>query len=115
MKNGIVTQRTYLLFGNPIGEFNPLPSETVPNMTMSIQEIMAKYVRGENITVFEPVYNDDPLFDGIEKMDQLERLELAQHLKIGVDNFREQFKQQTKSVSEKKKTVPPKEEVIKVE
>lgn len=69
-------------FEHPVG-----PSKTVPGMTLSIQELLKRYVRGENVTVFEPQFTDDPEFDGIENMSTMDRLEAADNIKRGIFDF----------------------------
>lgn len=80
MKNRIVTHHTFQFEGwsNPVGEFNDSPSKTVPGQSLSLKELIARYVRGENVKVFTPVFTDsDSIPDQLEYLDPLERLELA--------------------------------------
>lgn len=56
-------------------ETSKLPSKTVPNMTLSIKELVERYIRGENVTVFEAQYTgEDELIDttGMSEMDMLD-------------------------------------------
>jgi len=66
------------------GEVNNLPSLTVPDQTLSLRELVARFTRGQNVATFEPVFDDDAdsdlwlpdtnrmTFD--EKIDYLENL-----------------------------------------
>ena len=64
-----------------IGEENTAPSKTVPGMTLSLQELLKKYVRGENVTTFEPVFDSDSDLPDVSKLDALERLDMARNLR----------------------------------
>ena len=35
------------------------PSKTVPGQDMPIRELVDRYVRGQNVETFKPVYSDD--------------------------------------------------------
>lgn len=62
------------------------PSQTVPGMVMSLSEMLARYVRGEQVTVFTPVYaGNDELMPDVERMDAMDRLDLARSLRSSID------------------------------
>lgn len=64
----------YLEQGNPSGENFTLPSQTIPGMVPTLRELLEKYVRGENVTQFNPIYDDNPLIpDNFERLDFAER------------------------------------------
>lgn len=65
------------------------PSLTVPDMSIPLEVLVKRYTRGEQVTTFQPVYTDDPSFDNIEKMDPIERLEAAKHLKTSIQRHRD--------------------------
>lgn len=76
-----------------LGEVNNSPSLTVPNMTLSLEDLIKRYVRGDDVTVFEGVFTgDDDLFDGVERMDSLDRLDLARHLDTTISDIRSRRK-----------------------
>lgn len=71
----------------PHGEINDLPSETVPDMTMSLGEILKRYTRGGEVATFTPVYQNHDDFDEnpeFEKMDATEKLQMALDLKMAI-------------------------------
>lgn len=75
---------------NPIGEENRSPSMTVPNQTLSLQELLKRYVRGQDVTVMPGVYHgEDHDMPDIEHMDAVERLELAQKIRGGIESAQE--------------------------
>jgi hypothetical protein len=73
-------------FGNHAGERNVLPSLTVPGMTLSLRELLDKYVRGENVSMFEPIYSDDgSIPDDLERLSPTERIDMAREIRAGID------------------------------
>jgi len=93
MKRFVVNHRTYLDgHGNPSAEdVTGQVSMTVPGMTLSLKELLARYVRGEHVNVLQPQFSDDPdIPDGLERMSEMDRLDLARDLKDGIS--REQKK-----------------------
>lgn len=59
-----------------------LPSLTVPNMTLSLHDLLLRYVRGENVQTFQPSYVDDlDVPATLERWDASDRLLHAQSLK----------------------------------
>jgi len=72
-----------------IGEVNTLPSCTIPDQALSIKEMLARYVRGQSVETFTPVYTDNEFIpDNLERMDVFERAELAKQLKDATGNAR---------------------------
>lgn len=68
------------------GEVFTLPSKTVPNMTLSLKELLERYVRGQDVSIFEGSYDaDDGDMPDVSRMDQLEKLELARSIKQSID------------------------------
>jgi len=70
------TLAAYGQLNNP-AEFHDKPSKTVPGQTLSIRELLDRYVRGEQVEVFHPTYTDDDIPDHLEHMTEIERKELA--------------------------------------
>lgn len=62
------------------GEVNGKPSLTIPDQALPIKEILARYVRGQDVVQFTPVYDED-LVPGIEGMTEIERTDLARQMK----------------------------------
>lgn len=79
----------YLAEGNPSGEVFKLPSLTVPGMVPSLRELLDRYVRGENVAQFNPIYDDNPLIpDNFERLDFAEREEYLADIKEVVKETR---------------------------
>lgn len=73
-----------------VNEFNELPSMTVPDMTMSLSEILKRYTRGGEIATLTPVYQEEDEFSeypDFEKLDALEKLQYAQEIKESINEF----------------------------
>lgn len=81
---------------NPKGEVNAEHSLTVPNMTMSLEELLKRYTRGEQVSVFEPVFNGDEDFPDVENMDVLDRIDLLNQVKVGVNDLRDDIERKRK-------------------
>jgi len=65
-----------------VGEINTLPSLTIPDQVLTMDELVRRYVRGDpNVTQFQPVYSDNDDLPNIETMDEMEKLEMARALK----------------------------------
>lgn len=62
-------------------------------MTMTLDELLARYVRGDSVATFQPVYSDDEDMPDVERMDPMERLDLARNIKQGIIDFREDKQQ----------------------
>lgn len=112
MKDHIITHKSYEIgISNPIGEINDLPSKTIPGMTLSLEELVKRYVRGDSVQTFMPSYTDDPdMPDNIDRLDEIERLDMARQLKAGIEDYRVK-----KSAEKKVKELPPEPEIPFVE
>lgn len=64
------------------------PSKTVPGQDVSIAELIRRYTRGENITVFEPVYNEDFSSEFV-KLDRQDAAMAARELKRKVKEMQQ--------------------------
>jgi len=91
MKYGCSNRCNYSVTGNVEGEKFTLPSLTIPGQTLSLKELLEKYVRGQDVTVFEGVYNDDDIPDNLELMTEIERIDAARNLKDAIDVERERL------------------------
>lgn len=84
MRLGIVNWATYAEGDHNVpGERFTKPSQTVPGQTLSLKEIIERFVRrGETLPSLGGVYagEETDFPDDLERMDQLDRLELAQNL-----------------------------------
>lgn len=97
MIKGVVNQRLYNLgHSNRRGERNVKPSKTVPDATLSIQEIERRYARGADLKHFEPAFlgDDDSVVPvGIENLSKVDRFELSQTVKSDVQVLRGSIEQ----------------------
>jgi len=68
-----------------VGEVNYLPSLTIPDQALSLQEMIKRYVSGGSVEAFTPVYTEDTLVpDDWERMDTVERLEHTREMKRSI-------------------------------
>lgn len=75
-----VNQSNFPKFMHLVGETNTKPSLTVPGMTMSLDELLKRYVRGDSVNIFTPTYLGEDDLPNIERMDAMDRLDLAHSL-----------------------------------
>jgi len=68
----------------PKGEVNTLPSKTVPGQTLPIRTLVDRYRKGQDVPFFSGTYNDNPDFDGFERLDSVERAQLALEVRKSV-------------------------------
>jgi len=91
-KGTIINWQTAIHLGvkNRRPEVNNLPSKTVPGMTMSLEELLRRYVRGENVQTFQPVYAGEEDIPDFLNMSEMDKLDMARDLKQFVEQ--QQFK-----------------------
>ncbi len=71
------------------------PSQTVPDMTLSLQELVQRYTRGQSVATFTPVYyGEDEEFADVSRMDPLERLEYARYIREKISETRNSLAEQ---------------------
>lgn len=73
-----------------ISEINLDPSLTIPNQTMSIRTLLNRFTRGQSIATLTPIYQYDIAEEpdnlialdlpDLDKLDKIERLQLAEEL-----------------------------------
>lgn len=82
----IFTQKSYKQhLRNRVAERFTLPSQTVPDMAMTLQELVQRFVQGQHVETFHPHYDGDgDLPADIERLDALERLDLARNIRAGI-------------------------------
>lgn len=84
-----------------LGEINNEPSKTVPDQSLSIKELFARYIRNGT-------FDDDQQFPGVytgaddlvipvdfERMDQVEKIQLARDIKEGIQDYQKRRKPRT--------------------
>lgn len=64
--------------GSDVRELFTLPSKTVPDMSLSIRDLVDRHKKGLNVKTFSPVYSERNI--GLERLDKIERAELAMQL-----------------------------------
>lgn len=79
-----------------IGERYTLPSLTVPSQVLSLKEMLERYVRGENVDVFNPVYNGEDELPDIERMSEMDRIDAAREMKSELERTVEAMKRSRK-------------------
>lgn len=92
----------------PRGEVYTLPSMTVPGMVMPLRELIDRYVRGEHVEQFEPVFTDNQFIpDKLELMDVFDRAEYAKELKHSIALERERLGRKKAEKTKEPDPVPP--------
>lgn len=61
-------------------EVNDQPSLTVPGMTMSLEELLRRYVRGENVQTFQAVYAGEEDIPDFNAMSETDKIDMANDL-----------------------------------
>ena len=68
------------------------PSETIPDQTLSIRQILDRYARGIPMDVKQPIWDENPTFEenftDPRRMDLAEREEFAKQAKIELENIK---------------------------
>jgi hypothetical protein len=84
-----------------------LPSMTVPDQSLPLRELYKRHVRGGEMSVLKPQYMGDDELPDIEKLDKIERIELAKAVTQEIQNTRasllEKKAQKDKDDAEKQK------------
>lgn len=73
------------------GEVFALPSKTVPDMSLSIRDLFERHKSGGRSHSFTPVYCDDSVPAGLERMDAIERKAYANELADFISTTRGQI------------------------
>lgn len=55
-------------------------SQTVPDQTMGLRELITRFTRGQDVRMYEPVYNGEEYLPDIERMDPMERMDFAREI-----------------------------------
>jgi len=88
MRN-LVNWSNYQGTSNPRTEpKNTEPSKTVPGMTLSLRDLLDRYIKGGSVAVFEGQYDAFDVPDNIERMDPMERLELSREIGASLEHHR---------------------------
>lgn len=76
--------------GNSKGSVNVGPSMTVPDESMTPQELLLRFTQGKPIPNFQAVYSDDDLPD-LSSMDLVEIQQLKDQLKSDINELQEEI------------------------
>lgn len=87
----IINQHTYRMKNHRRYETNAKPSLTVPGQTLSLKELLARYTRGQSVETFTPIY-DDGYYPETDRMDKIEKIELARSLRGAIDDIQKRPK-----------------------
>lgn len=89
------------------------PSMTVPDMVLSMKEMIKAYIRGEPVMGKVPVYNGEIDFPDFERMDELEKIDVLREIdksfKEDVERVKEEA-QKSREEKEAKKMAEAKEQ-----
>lgn len=99
------------------------PSQTIPNQTLSLVELVERHVRGQGVATLTPRFTPDEFDDlpDLEKMDKIDRIELAREVNKKVKEAQRNIanknkikedasKEETKPTDEQKTTTDTTEE-----
>lgn len=100
------------LYPIPKGETLTGLSETIPGQGITPQQIVSRYVNGKALPQLNGVYNDNPMLpDNFERLDQVERVQLAQHMRSIIANRQEKMAaRRARPTSAPSESAPSKEE-----
>lgn len=87
-------------------EINTMPSETIPDQTLSVKEIMDRFVRGLPVQGAKvPIYEgDESDLPDLSRMDLTERHETIERIKNEVETLKEKVKKPRVRTEEKSET-----------
>jgi len=72
---------------NNVGEIFTQPSLTVPDQALSIRDLVARFTRGQDVRTYEGQYTHDrSIPDNLERMTEMDRLDLSRQLKDGIES-----------------------------
>lgn len=75
--------------GNARGETFKEPSLTVPGQTLSLRDLLDRYVRGGEVATFNPVYTgEEEDYPDLERMSEMDRIDYANELKAYIEDER---------------------------
>lgn len=76
------------------GEFNHMPSLTIPDQTLPLKELIDRFTRGLPVTSFKPVYDEDNSLPDPRKMDLAEYNEMRKNVALELKNITEKQKEE---------------------
>lgn len=99
MKNHVVNWYAFSLgVSNSILEkASTKPSLTVPGMTLSLRDLLDRYIKGGDVTTFTPVYAGDVDMPDIAGMSEMDKIDMSRTLKDGIEKERRRLARAKKS------------------
>ncbi len=74
-------------------------------MTLSLQELVQRYTRGQSVATFTPVYyGEDEEFADVSRMDPMERIEYARYIREKIGEHRTSLAEQQRAEGRKPQT-----------
>lgn len=77
-----------------IGETGFGPSQTVPDMTLTVPELLERYTRGQELPGRTPIYNGDGDFPDISRFTIQEKMDYARDLERVIRARRDEAREQ---------------------
>lgn len=90
-----------VLFGREYEE-NTLESCTVPDQSLTVQQLLDRHQRGQVLRGYKPVYYDDVHVPMIETMDFAEKRAFLEHIKEHREAIEEYFAKTQDEIAQKK-------------
>jgi hypothetical protein len=81
------------------GEINNEPSQTIPDETYSIREILQRFSRGLTTTTKTGFYDEEDYHPDITKMDLVDREEYIENVKIQLHDLQQSLNSQDKDTT----------------
>ncbi len=98
------------------GEVNTKDSLTVPDQTLTLEELIQRHTRGQGVTTFMPNYSTEEEYElgidlsAIRKMDTFQKLEHSRKIKRQLETYRETGQTPEPVITEPETTPEPKTE-----
>lgn len=91
-----------------VAEVNTKPSQTVPDQSLSIKELVARYIRGEDIKIFPGIYAEEgeELFD-IIGMSEMDLHDLARQTAEEIQELQDKLAKERSKPSKQELPTPP--------
>lgn len=79
------------LTNRPTEEVTTMASKTEPDKILTLRELVARHTRGQNVTVFNPQYQEDEEFDqALADLGKFDEMEKAEYMKTLAEAIKEE-------------------------
>lgn len=104
----LINQHTYKDFPDHRKyEMNGKPSKTVPGQSVPLRQLVERYVRGQEVPVFEPSYDEHGhLPDNLETMSRFDKIDLARQIRESIQEHQNRPKPEPKPTKPEPAPVP---------